>query len=132
MNNSNEADWSLDLEIKSEIKDFISQVKSSGEKCTECGLTLKNKNNLQSHMKMVHVASRPFPCTECTSTFKSKIHLASHAAVHSDDKPFSCHLCDKTFKLVQSKTSHMKTHDETRQKQNNALIIKRDLLKIRI
>ena len=119
------SEGSLDLEIKSEIKDLISQGKSTEEvceecglmlknktglrnhikvvheasapeECEECGITLKNKSTLQNHIKVVHVASRPFPCPECDSSFKSRHHLKSHSAIHSDGKPFSCDVCEKT------------------------------------
>jgi KRAB domain-containing zinc finger protein len=105
---------SLDLQIKSEIKDFIGQIKSTKKECEECGFKLKNENSLRNHRNVVHRAKRPFHCSECSATFKSKHHLISHSVIHSDEKPFSCELCDNTFKLSQSKFSHMKTHIKDR------------------
>ena len=63
---------SLDLEIKSGIKDLISQSKSTEEECKECGAKLKNKTILQNHIRKVHVTSPPVECKECGITLKHK------------------------------------------------------------
>ena len=107
---------SSESNIKTELKDLLIQAKTAEEKCDECELVLKNKESLRNHIKVVHVASRPFSCDICNASFKSKAHLACHTVIHSDKKPFSCEICEKTFKLLQSKVGHMKTHSKNREK----------------
>jgi len=78
--------------------------------CTHCQLTFFIQNNLQRHMRNMHVddAKKKFQCSLCTKGFQNKVIFEGHMNMHRNLKPFICEICGKGFQNRSNKTAHMK------------------------
>ncbi|XP_055334322.1 zinc finger protein 26-like [Paramacrobiotus metropolitanus] len=64
--------------------------------CDECGERFKSENNLNFHIKTVHVGG--FQCLYCAKLFRSLLELGLHARPeHSVNGEYPCLSCDKKF-----------------------------------
>ncbi|XP_044729914.1 gastrula zinc finger protein XlCGF8.2DB-like [Chrysoperla carnea] len=106
--------------------------------CTECGLKLRSKHQLNNHL-ITHTKERPFACDKCDKTYRTtcmlKVHISrthlnernfvctfcsqaffdkkillNHVRRHTGEKPYKCDLCDKSFIQRVALQGHMKIH----------------------
>ncbi len=85
--------------------------------CQYCRKTLKAKNTLLRHIRLVHIGTRGHQCPKCPSKFKSADNLRSHmSAFHQtgQQKRFQCSQCDKTFSRHYGLKVHMSVHSSKR------------------
>ncbi|KAL9700480.1 hypothetical protein quinque_003921 [Culex quinquefasciatus] len=68
-------------------------------KCEYCQKIFKVKQDLQEHVKAVHLGEIVFKCETCGTEYRSKTALRNHQARHSDVYNFPCQQCDKKFKV---------------------------------
>jgi hypothetical protein len=63
--------------------------------CQECDYKCNVKNNLERHIKIVHLKIKDFQCQECEYKCSIKSHLKTHVIqVHLKIKDFKCPKCD--------------------------------------
>ncbi|XP_023946567.2 zinc finger protein 431 isoform X2 [Bicyclus anynana] len=79
--------------------------------CEVCGLKLKRRENLKSHM-LVHSSAFNFPCEACPYRARTGAALAMHRRRHSGARPFRCPhaACAKAFRSASNLASHRRTH----------------------
>ncbi|XP_035786510.1 zinc finger protein 43-like [Anopheles albimanus] len=87
-----------------------SGVRPAKATCTICGIVVRNKYNLTTHMKRMHTEQKPVRCESCGKMFKSKHNLDAHRANVCTDRSFPCTICDKRFKKKIKLKEHMTTH----------------------
>ena len=75
-------------------------------KCQKCDKIVCSEQNLNLHMKRVHLQIKDYFCEQCPSSFSTKQELRSHALSHSEERNFKCNQCDKAFKTK----SYLKIH----------------------
>ncbi|KAK1869247.1 hypothetical protein I4F81_011726 [Pyropia yezoensis] len=88
----------------------------SSHPCSRCGLPFGRRDNLQKHMRMVHLGERPYGCDTCGYRFQKKDHRDKHVrTVHEKLKPYLCPRCDSAFGQKSDRTKHVRTvHDKIR------------------
>lgn len=84
---------SINCPIENCVKVFIttkqlqnhmkSHDKDSKEICSECGLVLANKNNLEKHIDRVHLKLRNFGCDLCDYKSCFKFEIAEHVRIYT-------------------------------------------------
>jgi len=75
--------------------------------CEHCGRELKSKSSLARHVRLVHVASRPFKCVACSKAFLQNSDLRRHMRlVHEKERNFACPECDSVY----MQSSDLKRH----------------------
>ena len=91
-------------------------------KCTECEMSFKSSNNLQSHMKSQHLKKKLFNCDYCCKSFQEKRTLVLHInAKHTNNRPFVCNQtknCNRTFVTKYQLIKHQSKHSENQQKKD--------------
>ncbi|ETN62591.1 zinc finger protein 224 [Anopheles darlingi] len=87
-----------------------SGVRPAKATCTICGIVVRNKYNLTTHMKRMHTEQKPARCESCGKVFKSKHNLDAHRANVCTDRNFPCTICNKRFKKKIKLKEHMTTH----------------------
>ncbi|XP_050098527.1 zinc finger protein 28-like [Anopheles aquasalis] len=87
-----------------------SGVRPAKATCTVCGIVVRNKYNLTTHMKRMHTEQKPARCESCGKVFKSKHNLDAHRANVCTDRSFPCTICSKRFKKKIKLKEHMTTH----------------------
>ena len=93
---------------QSELKIHMSgsHLNQEDYKCSECGLSFKNRRSLTRHKKF-HSNVRNFVCDMCSMTFKTSTHLNRHQNnVHRAIK-FNCELCDISYGRKDKLRMHM-------------------------
>lgn len=79
-------------------------------KCSQCPLSYKSKNGLNSHMNKKHANKSAVRCKLCFRKFEDKLYLTTHMRkVHADAK-LSCLICHKKFATHKEYESHRKIH----------------------
>ncbi|XP_052870701.1 zinc finger protein 567-like [Anopheles cruzii] len=78
--------------------------------CNLCGIVVRNKYNLTTHMKRMHMEQAPVSCGSCGKEFKSKRNLYAHLTNVCTDRSFPCTICGKPFKKKIKLKEHMTTH----------------------
>ena len=61
--------------------------------CPKCPTRCISKQQLNFHMKRVHIGLRPFACNYCPMTCSSPSDLRTHTYMHTGEKPFQCPHC---------------------------------------
>lgn len=78
--------------------------------CPECDRTFSRAENVNLHIRRVHMGVRSFVCEECGKALASKGALSRHQMTHSDARPFKCNDCKKCFKELPALKKHLETH----------------------
>lgn len=81
----------------------------SKEMCTQCGLLVTSKHNLQKHIKRVHLKLKNFFCDICGYGATFKHSIASHLVSHIDPKErrkWDCDVCSFVSVSKQSLRAH--------------------------
>ena len=81
--------------------------------CSTCKKRFKTQDNLNLHIKALHMSSpgqKPYQCELCNKTFINITGLRSHQAVHEKDTPFCCNICKVQFKRKHSLERHQYVH----------------------
>ncbi|TRY74092.1 hypothetical protein TCAL_02585 [Tigriopus californicus] len=60
-------------------------------KCEICGLFLKSKGTLRSHM-LTHAPAK-FSCRFCGKGLKTRLSLGNHERIHTKENPYKCDQC---------------------------------------
>ncbi|XP_055541196.1 zinc finger protein 493-like isoform X2 [Wyeomyia smithii] len=81
--------------------------------CGFCDKKFSKLENVQAHIKAVHIGERPYICEECGKAFGTKGTLTQHQITHSDEKPFQCAYCPKKFKNLSRLKTHEDIHNDT-------------------
>ena len=69
------------------------------ELSTECGKAFKDRRDLLTHEKKVHLNVRDHACDQCESAFSDSRHLMRHKRnVHTTVEGCICSFCDSSFK----------------------------------
>lgn len=85
--------------------------------CNQCNKSFSRKDNLNTHIKSVHLKEKKYHCDQCDKSFGQKSKLNVHIkTVHLKQKEFNCKYCDKSFGQkcnlkVHIKTVHLKQKD---------------------
>uniref|UniRef100_A0A182PQC3 C2H2-type domain-containing protein n=1 Tax=Anopheles epiroticus TaxID=199890 RepID=A0A182PQC3_9DIPT len=87
--------------------------KSVAVTCDKCGVVLRDKYTLQTHIKRMHTEHPPASCGSCGKVFKSKHSLNAHMANVCTERTFPCPICEKQFKKKIKLTEHMTTHTKS-------------------
>uniref|UniRef100_A0A182JQP8 C2H2-type domain-containing protein n=1 Tax=Anopheles christyi TaxID=43041 RepID=A0A182JQP8_9DIPT len=87
--------------------------KSVSATCDKCGVVLRDKYTLQTHIKRMHTEHPPASCGSCGKVFKSKHNLSVHLANVCTERSFPCPICGKQFKKKIKLTEHMTTHTKS-------------------
>uniref|UniRef100_A0A182LUV3 C2H2-type domain-containing protein n=1 Tax=Anopheles culicifacies TaxID=139723 RepID=A0A182LUV3_9DIPT len=87
--------------------------KSMAATCDKCGVVLRDKYTLQSHIKRMHTEHAPVSCVSCGKVFKSKHNLNAHLANVCTERTFPCPICEKQFKKKIKLKEHMTTHTKS-------------------
>jgi uncharacterized Zn-finger protein len=66
-------------------------------KCDLCPKTLITKQQISTHIKLIHLKKSGYKCTVCEKNFPTISHLNIHKTVHVTTKNFSCKFCDRKF-----------------------------------
>jgi len=74
--------------------------------CSKCKTSFETKQQLDCHMKTIHVNNVPYKCDFCEMSFEKKIHLRCHNSAAHHKNAHKCEKCEKTF----SQKSSLKTH----------------------
>lgn len=77
--------------------------------CPTCGLQLKHRKNLKSHMA-THTGDKQHHCPNCPKSFLRSNQLKSHSKVHSGERPFECDVCHRTFAQSSNFRVHQRLH----------------------
>uniref|UniRef100_A0A6B2ECK4 C2h2-type zn-finger protein n=1 Tax=Phlebotomus kandelakii TaxID=1109342 RepID=A0A6B2ECK4_9DIPT len=81
--------------------------------CPHCGKKFGAKENMQTHIRIIHIGSKTFICEECGKTFRKKCQLTAHQITHSEDRTFQCSFCPKKFKDRLALKRHEDIHGDT-------------------
>lgn len=78
--------------------------------CPDCDRTFSRAENVQLHIRRVHMKKREYVCEECGKALASKGALHRHQVTHSDARPLKCNDCAKCFKDLPGLKKHSETH----------------------
>ncbi|KAF7662371.1 hypothetical protein LDENG_00237290 [Lucifuga dentata] len=84
-------------------------VKEKRFSCPDCGKRFINESYVQVHQR-IHTGEKPFLCSQCGKGFFTASSLKLHEMQHSGERPFSCEICGKTFRMNSYLTAHYQTH----------------------
>ncbi|XP_039429813.1 zinc finger protein 3 homolog [Culex pipiens pallens] len=74
--------------------------------CEYCKRLYNVKEDLNHHIKKIHLAREKFRCETCGLEFKHKITFDAHKLTHKDEFGFPCTQCDKKFKARRLMHAH--------------------------
>uniref|UniRef100_A0A1A9VNW9 Protein krueppel n=1 Tax=Glossina austeni TaxID=7395 RepID=A0A1A9VNW9_GLOAU len=98
--------------------------------CTLCPKRYSRKDDLQKHVKKVHIngenvekkpkseqkcqkkANQVYLCAFCGQSFAENGTLSKHIRIHTGDSPFKCEFCEKAFKRSECLRYHLVTHSD--------------------
>ncbi|XP_039452494.2 uncharacterized protein LOC120431441 [Culex pipiens pallens] len=110
-NNNNVEVEVVDKQVQVE-QQLNSWVRSSGkrEHVCECGVTMKKKENLNEHIRNVHLGIKSYVCSVCGLAVDYRTSLNHHLKTHT--KPYACEWprCGRKFSQLQQKRRHEKVH----------------------
>ncbi|XP_062551829.1 zinc finger protein 558-like [Armigeres subalbatus] len=75
--------------------------------CPHCGVQLKTKRTLRSHM-LTHSVDKMFKCPHCDCEYKRSVSLRTHIVKHPGVKLFKCTFCEKEFVFTFQRRAHEK------------------------
>lgn len=76
--------------------------------CHLCGYAFQKKDHREKHIRTVHLKERPYECTQCSSRFGQKSDLSKHVrTVHDRIKPYQCEHCGLSFGHRGNKLRHV-------------------------
>uniref|UniRef100_A0A336MWF2 CSON002293 protein n=1 Tax=Culicoides sonorensis TaxID=179676 RepID=A0A336MWF2_CULSO len=94
-------------------KDSLSEMDLQPYQCDICGQFLKNKRNLEGHIKNVHLNIKSIACQYCGETFKSHANRRYHLKnVHNKEFEHICSVCGKAFFTPSFLKYHEASHFE--------------------
>lgn len=97
------------LKHRSEFHEKVSE--STLFTCDICGVQLKGKTSLITHMKAKHLPKAAHRCEFCLGLYSCHYTLVKHInRIHSNGNHFICHFCGEVFQTAQSMTDHRKAH----------------------
>ena len=89
--------------------------------CEKCGKILKNRRNLNDHIKSVHEGLKiernkyEYNCEKCGKTFNHKGNLNVHIkSFHEGFRTDPCQICGKDFSNKSKLHQHMEVHDNNK------------------
>ena len=79
-------------------------------KCEFCNLVVKNKQNLNRHVKNIHGNNeKNIGCLQCKSKFKTEERLRNHYKLYHLDEKLECSICHAKVIAKFGLNRHMKT-----------------------
>ncbi|CAG0889940.1 unnamed protein product [Cyprideis torosa] len=80
--------------------------------CEECGRAFLRRRPLQEHIAAMHSVKRQFPCpeNECDKSYVRSVDLDNHLRSHRGEKPFVCEFCGNGYTYKCHLTEHRRTH----------------------
>jgi uncharacterized Zn-finger protein len=84
--------------------------------CKFCPSSFGRRDNMQKHMRIIHMGERPFVCEVCGYAFQKKDHKEKHVrTVHFKERPHCCTRCDSRFGQKSDLSKHIRTvHDRVK------------------
>ncbi|XP_014210736.1 zinc finger protein 184 [Copidosoma floridanum] len=110
----------IDTEQQNTEYESIEELNSKTDvfRCDKCNKHFDTKNNLDTHVKVVHQGEKPYVCELCNKAFAYQTSLQGHIEIeHSvnSDKGFPCDICGKILNHPSSITYHKLTeHNDGR------------------
>jgi hypothetical protein len=85
-------------------------------RCKFCPSSFGRRDNMQKHMRIIHMGERPFVCEVCGYAFQKKDHKEKHVrTVHYKERPHCCTRCDSRFGQKSDLSKHIRTvHDRVK------------------
>lgn len=81
-NTNNVANENIDIfDSTNEIQDLTSKEFSDSLQCDRCHKHFQSKNNLETHVKVVHLGEKPFICEICNKAFAYQSSLKGHQEI---------------------------------------------------
>lgn len=74
--------------------------------CRHCQKTFRSRNNLRTHILLVHLKARPYPCTICRKRYTTPSNLSKHVNYIHSKKSFPCSACAKKLATRRSWAIH--------------------------
>lgn len=81
-----------------------------GQGQTDMRVAFQNYQQLQHHMKSVHVNLKHLACDICNKMFTASSHLRRHMRAHTGIRPYRCDVCGRCFPSTQNMKRHVMTH----------------------
>ncbi|XP_058066114.1 zinc finger protein 567-like [Anopheles bellator] len=101
------------FQLDNHMEEHSVSLRSTKVSCDVCGIVVRNKYNLTTHMKRMHMEHAPVSCGSCGKEFKSKRNLDAHLTNVCTDRSFPCTICGKPFKKKIKLKEHMTTHTKS-------------------
>ena len=98
-----------EMEVDGNLKRSVTNDESQNKhQCLDCGIMLRSKANLDSHINALHTRINKFPCEPCGKMFYSVGALRIHRLrKHVGGRRHACSYCDAAFALPCELKGHM-------------------------